>query len=148
MRALSVAGMIGATLAMLGCSQSEPYRESLEDAPVRSYQNMEAHSSSNLRQPDQERSYSAESADPVPATEETRSRSGVTMANFRRLESGMSYEEVTGILGKEGEEISSSDIAGIHTVMYQWMGDTGWGANMNVMFQDDKLIQKAQFGLK
>ena len=109
---------------------------------------MEAHSSSNLRQPDQERSYSAESADPVPATEETRSRSGVTMANFRRLESGMSYEEVTGILGKEGEEISSSDIAGIHTVMYQWMGDTGWGANMNVMFQDDKLIQKAQFGLK
>jgi hypothetical protein len=31
--------------------------------------------------------------------------------------------------------------------MFMWDG-TSLGANMNAMFQDDKLVQKAQFGLK
>lgn len=30
--------------------------------------------------------------------------------------------------------------------MYQWGG--GFGANMNAIFQNGKLVQKAQFGLK
>jgi len=48
---------------------------------------------------------------------------GVTMANYSRLKTGMTYAQVVKILGKEGTELSSSDIAGIHTVMYQWYGD-------------------------
>ncbi len=69
----------------------------------------------------------------------------VTLGNFNRLETGMSYADVVRILGP-GQELSRSDIAGTTTVMYQWNG-TGLG-NMNAMFQDGKMITKAQFGLK
>lgn len=72
--------------------------------------------------------------------------SGVTMANYGRIQTGMTYTQVVQILGKSGTELSSNEIAGYRTVMYQWQGDGI--ANMNVMFQNGKVIQKAQFGLK
>ena len=75
-------------------------------------------------------------------------RTGVTMANFSRLKSGMSYSQVVSILGSEGTEMSSNDIGGYTTVMYQWEGRGGFGANMNAMFQNGELVSKAQFGLK
>lgn len=37
-------------------------------------------------------------------------------------------------------------MASIETVMYQWVNRNG--SNMNAMFQNNKLVQKAQFGLK
>jgi hypothetical protein len=71
------------------------------------------------------------------------------MENFKRLKNGMKYPEVVAILGKEGEELSSSDVGGTSTVMYRWDGDEGgFGANMNAMFQNGKMVSKAQFGLK
>ena len=77
---------------------------------------------------------------------------GVTMENYNRLKTGMTYPQVVRILGKEGTELASNEIAGIKTVMYQWDGDglvAGIsGANMNAMFQNGKLIQKAQLGLR
>jgi hypothetical protein len=77
---------------------------------------------------------------PQPAT-------GVVMANYNRVKTGMKYNEVVAILGKEGIEQSSNEIGGVTTVMYQWEGES-FGANMNAMFQNGKLISKAQFGLK
>ena len=71
---------------------------------------------------------------------------GITAAGFAAITTGMAYDQVVAILGQPGEEISSSDIAGHSTVMYQWKG-AGLG-NMNAMFQNGKLISKAQFGLK
>ena len=88
---------------------------------------------------------SSNSEQPSTAPEDT---SGVNMENYSKIQTGMSYEEVVAILGKQGEEMSSNDIAGYRNVMYKWDGDTGFGANMNAMFQNGKLIQKAQFGLK
>jgi hypothetical protein len=38
------------------------------------------------------------------------------------------------------------ELAGIKTVMYSWQNPDG--SNMNAMFQDDKLVSKAQFMLK
>lgn len=74
---------------------------------------------------------------------------GVTMANFQKLKTGMKYEEVVKILGKDGELMSENDIGGTKTEMYQWDGDGGgFGANMNAMFQNGKLVSKSQFGLK
>lgn len=69
------------------------------------------------------------------------------MANYSRIQTGMTYEQVKTILGKDGTEMSSNNIAGYKDAMYQWSGDN-FGANMNAMFQNDKLIQKAQFGLQ
>lgn len=71
----------------------------------------------------------------------------VTLSQFNQIKEGMTYDAVVGVLGSPGVQQSSSDIGGIKTVMYAWNGE-GTGANMNAMFQDDKLIQKAQFGLR
>lgn len=80
-----------------------------------------------------------------PAPAET---TGVNLANFNRIQNGMTYEEVVAILGEEGTVMSETDIAGFKTVMYQWFGTGSLGANMNAMFQNGAMIQKAQFGLK
>ena len=88
----------------------------------------------------------AETTRSEPAEEPDEPSAGLTMENYLRIQNGMSYAEVVKILGEPGEEMSRSDIAGISTVMYGWKRWTG--ANMNAMFQDDRLITKAQFGLK
>jgi hypothetical protein len=80
-------------------------------------------------------------------TDQPRRTTGVNRENYLKLQNGMSYQEVVNILGEEGEEMSSSDIAGIRTVMYTWKARGFGGANMNAMFQDDALTTKAQFGL-
>lgn len=84
------------------------------------------------------------------STEKTEEKTGgVTKANFEKIKTGMKYEEVVKILGKEGELISENELAGYKTSMYQWEGDEGdFGANMNAMFQNGKLVSKSQFGLK
>lgn len=81
-----------------------------------------------------------------PATRPTAAASGLTMTKFKVVKSGMSLTQVQKILGSEGTEQSSVDIAGTHTVMQMWANDDG--ANMNATFQNDKLMSKAQFGLK
>ncbi|MBW7866674.1 MAG: hypothetical protein H3C30_19955 [Candidatus Hydrogenedentes bacterium] len=65
----------------------------------------------------------------------------------------MTYAQVVQIIGHEGEEVSRNKIAGvpgvipdIETVMYQWFNKNASG--MNAMFQNNALMQKAQFGLK
>jgi hypothetical protein len=77
---------------------------------------------------------------------------GVTKANFNKIQIGMAYWEVKYLLGKEGELISESGSESYRTVMYKWVPskrDKGaLGANMNAMFQNDKLVNKAQYGLK
>jgi hypothetical protein len=71
---------------------------------------------------------------------------GLTMANYLRLETGMSYEQASEILGGAGEELTRVELGGVTTVMYSWKRWTG--ANTNATFQDGKLIAKAQLGLK
>lgn len=71
----------------------------------------------------------------------------VTKAQYQALRDGISYRQAVQILGCEGEEMSSSEIAGYKTVMYMWEGE-GFGGNMDAMFQNDAMVSKAQFGLK
>jgi hypothetical protein len=72
--------------------------------------------------------------------------SGVTRAQYMQLREAMDYTEVVALIGL-GTEISRSDLAGIVTAMYQCDGN-GAGANMNAMFQNGKLVSKAQSGLR
>lgn len=72
----------------------------------------------------------------------------ITFAEYEALQTGMSYEEAVEIIGGPGQEISRSDLAGFVTVMYQWTGSGGIGANANAMFQNGGLVTKAQFGLR
>jgi hypothetical protein len=71
----------------------------------------------------------------------------VTLSEFNQIQSEMSYSEVVGIIGASGAEQSRVEVPGApETVMYAWQNSDG--SNMNAMFQDDKLVTKAQFGLK
>lgn len=73
---------------------------------------------------------------------------GISASEFAAMQTGMTPEEVTAIVGSAGTVMSESDLGGIRTVMVQWEGESGLGANANAMFQNGKLIQKAQFGLE
>lgn len=74
----------------------------------------------------------------------------ITLAQFNQIQNGMSYQQVVQIIGRQGTVMSENNIdAGqfsVHTVMYTW--EAGFMANMNAMFQNDKLMSKAQLGLK
>jgi predicted RNA-binding Zn-ribbon protein involved in translation (DUF1610 family) len=77
----------------------------------------------------------------------------VSKDNYDRIRDGMSYSEVVGIIGSRGTELSSSRLEGIQgvmpsitTKMYSWQNPNA--TNMTAMFQNDRLISKAQFGLR
>jgi hypothetical protein len=72
------------------------------------------------------------------------------MANFNRLQKGMTYAQVVKILGKEGEksgELGTNETA-FKIVMYKWAGDGGGDPRIDTFFKDGKLDTKSQFGLK
>ena len=68
------------------------------------------------------------------------------MANYKRLNLGMTYAQVVEILGEEGIELSSNDLAGYKITIYRW--GEAFGTSINMTFQNDKLIQKSQSDLK
>lgn len=74
--------------------------------------------------------------------------SSITLDEFNRIEMGMTYDEVVGIIGSYGSELSRSEIAGYTTVILMWEGSGSLGANANVTFQNGSVMAKAQFGLK
>jgi hypothetical protein len=89
----------------------------------------------------------AQQADQNVSSTAKREGAGVTMENYNKLQTGMTYEQVVSILGEEGKEMSSNDIAGYRNVMYMWKAGGFSVGNMNAMFQNGALIQKAQFEL-
>lgn len=79
------------------------------------------------------------------------SEASISLEEFNKIETGMTYEEVCDIVGGKGTLGSSVDIgmgAEYKSELYQWTGDGSIGANANVTFQGGKVVSKAQFGLK
>lgn len=70
----------------------------------------------------------------------------VTLAEYEQAETGMSYEKVVAVVGASGQEMSRSEADGYSVVMYYWSNDNG--SNMNAMFENGKLSNKAQVGLR
>lgn len=68
----------------------------------------------------------------------------ITFAQYKKLEVGMSVEEVINILGGEGEALSETE----NMVVYSYKGAAGDGSNAVIAFQSGKLLTKAQSGLK
>jgi hypothetical protein len=77
-------------------------------------------------------------------------KTSITKADFDKMQTGMTYEQVVQTIGVEGELLSESGDKGTpyYTVMYEWQGDGNLGANANAMFQGGKMMSKSQFGLK
>lgn len=92
----------------------------------------------------------AEKPKEEPKKEEPKNKPSMSKAEFDELKNGISYDEATKIIGGPGEVISESGDVGseFHTIMYQYKGEGGMGANANLMFQGGKMMNKAQFGLK
>lgn len=68
----------------------------------------------------------------------------ITFEQYKKLEVGMTYEEVTEIIGGDGTAMSeAADI-----VVYSYNGKGDLGANAVLTFQKGKLMAKAQAGLK
>ena len=77
----------------------------------------------------------------------------VTYDEYVQIEEGMSYEDAVQIIGEAGEELSRTAVPGVpgfsesaEIVIYSWMNSDG--GNMNATFQNDWLMNKAQFGLQ
>ena len=68
---------------------------------------------------------------PAPAPETPANDPGMSMAEFDAITEGMTREQVTAIVGSEGEILSESNIADYETVMVTWEGESGFGANAN-----------------
>ena len=70
-----------------------------------------------------------------------------SMSDYNKISTGMSYSQVSTILGDGGKELSRVDIKGAPlTISYQWQNTDG--SNIIVMFQDDAVTTKAQALLK
>ena len=70
----------------------------------------------------------------------------ITLDEFNKIETGMSYEDVVNIIGSNGTLSSESSIGNYTTQIYTWYGSV-FGANANVTFQNGKVVGKAQAGL-
>ena len=89
----------------------------------------------------------AQTANPAPETAAAAaSASKLDIAAYSQIKTGMSYKAVRAIVGVDGEEQSSSDLAGFRTAAYTWKNSDG--SNMILMFQNGRLAQKAQSGLQ
>lgn len=75
---------------------------------------------------------------------------GISKAEFDKIQNGMTYDQVTAIVGGPGEVISESGSKGdqYHTIAYSYKGESGLGANAMLMFQSEKLQNKSQANLK
>lgn len=77
----------------------------------------------------------------------------VTLDEYNRLQNGISYKQAVEIIGAEGTENASNAMPGVPGVMapietksYIWQNRNG--SNVILMFQNDKMMQKAQALLK
>jgi hypothetical protein len=87
---------------------------------------------------------------PKEETKQEDKKGVVTKEKFDQIKDGMTYEEVVKIIGAEGKLLSETGEKGteLHTVIYEFEADGSFGANANFMFQGDKLVNKAQFGIE
>lgn len=72
----------------------------------------------------------------------------ITKEAYKKIETGMSYDEVKKIVGSEGEISSQVESNGIKIVIVTWYGNGVAGSNANVTFTNDEVTGKAQVGLK
>ena len=79
------------------------------------------------------------------------SEGSISLEEFNKIETGMTYEQVCNIIGGKGTLNSSVDLDmgdEYKTEMYSWTGDGTIGANAIITFQGGKVMSKAQFGLQ
>lgn len=64
----------------------------------------------------------------------------VTQDEYSQIQTGMTYQQVSGIVGDPGNQSQKQEIVGITTETYIWQNANG--SNLICMFQNGKLINK------
>ena len=74
----------------------------------------------------------------------------VSLEEYNKIENGMTYDQVKDIIGSDGTKSTETGESGTayYTVIYTWEGNGSTGANALFTFQNSKLMNKAQAGLK
>lgn len=70
----------------------------------------------------------------------------LTKYQYDKFENGMTYKEITDILGKQGEIQAQSQDGTL--IAYMFRGEGEIGANAQLIFQNGKLFIKSQAGLR
>lgn len=70
----------------------------------------------------------------------------VTLANYNRIQSGMTYTEVVAIFGGPGVRTAQVKLVGKWMEFYSWM-DTA-GGQATIVFKEGRVIQKDQDRLR
>ena len=69
----------------------------------------------------------------------------LTLENYNKLETDMSYQEVARILGSDGTVSRFAEVNGFKLVSYRWKGDNL--KRIFCTFRNDKLTKKSESGL-
>lgn len=72
----------------------------------------------------------------------------MTLEKYNSIKMGMAAKQVYEIVGGFGEVLSQNKVAGHETVVLKYNGNGSLGSNANITIQDDKVVGKAQVGLK
>ncbi len=85
---------------------------------------------------------------PPPSTNAptSTSKAAISMDKYNQIKDNMTKSEVEKIIGGAGEEISSSSGGGSKFSSFKWTGDNY--STIIVMYRNDKVMSKSQFGLK
>jgi len=79
------------------------------------------------------------------ATPSESGSSDVSIDKFNKIELGMSYEDVKGIMGSEGNQTSMTKSGSYESMAYDWKGDKF--ARISTRFTNGALVYKSQSGL-
>jgi hypothetical protein len=71
----------------------------------------------------------------------------VSLAQYNKLETGMTYPKIVAALGCDGSEGSVTEMSGFKTVIYKWVSIDPY-SYISLMLQNGKLISRTQTGLK
>ncbi|WP_329886710.1 hypothetical protein [Pseudoramibacter faecis] len=107
--------------------------------------------SSSSKKSSASKSTASESGQTQAASTKPKKKAVATMDKYNKIQNNMSYAQVKAIMGFDGTEQGSSNVSAggitMEVKIYDWEGED-LGANMTVSFQNDKVISKAQIGLK
>jgi hypothetical protein len=77
-----------------------------------------------------------------------RTACAVSLSQFSRLTSGMTYGQVVRLLGCAGLEMNTVERPGFVTITYYWTGRGAGDASMSAVIQNNLLMSVYQTGLR
>lgn len=72
----------------------------------------------------------------------------ITLEEYNKIDTGMTYEEVKEIVGSAGTISSQVESGGYKIIIITWYGNGTAGSNANVTFTNNSVTAKAQIGLQ